>query len=83
MNCAMGRESIFFGQSGFAVENYFQQWYHDSMTDTLTHLQTKQLDEEDAETSDSAPAFNLQKRDYDLDPTRYGDWELNGKCVDF
>jgi len=18
-----------------------------------------------------------------LDPTRYGDWELNGKCVDF
>ncbi|MES2985193.1 MAG: DUF1674 domain-containing protein [Pseudomonadota bacterium] len=27
-----------------------------------------------------APAAPAKPR---LDPTRYGDWELNGKCVDF
>ena len=39
-------------------------------------------EEGDAETSGSAPV-NLQQRRYDLDPTRYADWELNGRCIDF
>lgn len=32
---------------------------------------------------DVAAPINLQKRDYALDATRFGDWELNGRCVDF
>ncbi len=41
---------------------------------------------EDDNNSDAAEAptpVNLQKRAYELDPVRYGDWELNGRCVDF
>jgi hypothetical protein len=28
-------------------------------------------------------AEELGGRKQELDPTRYGDWEINGKCVDF
>lgn len=27
--------------------------------------------------------INLQKRKGDVEATRYGDWELNGRCIDF
>lgn len=49
----------------------------------------KNVDTESEETADEsseaeAPKpVNLQKRDYDLDAVRYGDWELNGRCIDF
>ena len=31
------------------------------------------------------PVSQKQERDksQDLDPTRYGDWERNGRCIDF
>ncbi|MDX2095313.1 MAG: DUF1674 domain-containing protein [Alphaproteobacteria bacterium] len=32
-----------------------------------------------AATTEAKPAPSPAR----LDPTRYGDWELNGKCVDF
>jgi hypothetical protein len=32
--------------------------------------------------SDSGPVEEIGGRD-GLDPTRYGDWEKNGRCVDF
>ena len=31
--------------------------------------------------TEAAPSEKPEK--VRLDPTRYGDWELNGKCVDF
>jgi hypothetical protein len=33
--------------------------------------------------STTPPPINLQKRDYELDAVRFGDWELNGRCIDF
>ncbi len=46
------------------------------------------------ESSDSRPANTVRPNDDDagpaefggrngLDPTRYGDWEKNGRCIDF
>ena len=35
---------------------------------------------EDAAAADAAPETAKLPR---LEPTRYGDWELKGKCVDF
>jgi len=29
------------------------------------------------------PAVEIGGRASGLDPTRYGDWELNGRCIDF
>jgi hypothetical protein len=34
------------------------------------------------ETVPPAPAKEIGGRD-GLDPTRYGDWEKNGRCIDF
>lgn len=31
----------------------------------------------------SEPATPEEPKKIRLDPTRYGDWEMNGKCVDF
>lgn len=36
----------------------------------------------DPSLAESAPALTAAKPAR-LEPTRYGDWELNGKCVDF
>jgi hypothetical protein len=30
-----------------------------------------------------APVAEIGGRASGLDPTRYGDWELNGRCIDF
>ncbi len=38
-------------------------------------------EEGDSSTSDSAPAEIGGRKG--PDPTRYGDWEIGGKCVDF
>lgn len=38
---------------------------------------------EDTGEGEGAPRPVTGKRRYDLDPTRYGDWELNGRCIDF
>lgn len=52
-------------------------------------LKPANADAEDTDADDASSdgaakiPFNLQKRDYELDAVRYGDWELNGKCVDF
>jgi hypothetical protein len=51
----------------------------DSMTDSKqptadTELPETPMVEVEAEAAPKKPR---------LDPTRYGDWELNGKCVDF
>lgn len=39
-----------------------------------------QLDEKTPETEQPAKEIGGAKRP---EPTRFGDWELNGKCVDF
>lgn len=33
--------------------------------------------------ADSQPPRELGGRKTGLDPTRYGDWEKNGRCIDF
>ncbi|HEY0178416.1 MAG TPA: DUF1674 domain-containing protein [Dokdonella sp.] len=33
--------------------------------------------------SPSAPPREIGGRSDGLDPTRYGDWEKNGRCIDF
>lgn len=38
---------------------------------------------EEAEVPAPPPALNPGKRKADVDPTRFGDWELNGRCIDF
>lgn len=38
---------------------------------------------EDASTARVAPAAEIGGRESELDPTRYGDWEKNGRCIDF
>lgn len=53
------------------------------MKDTQTP-NTKNNEEEDNASSDHASTpINLQKRKAEVEPTRYGDWELNGRCIDF
>ena len=43
-----------------------------------------QSEDEDNTSSGETPApINLQKRMGDVEATRYGDWELNGRCIDF
>lgn len=40
----------------------------------------------DAEETDAEGASTpevIGKRKEAVDPTRYGDWELNGRCIDF
>ena len=39
--------------------------------------------EAENEDASGAGVVNLQKRKGDVEPTRYGDWELNGRCIDF
>lgn len=58
----------------------------DKETKDKTAEKLKETDEEEGESSgdDGAPTIiNLQKRKGDVEPTRYGDWELNGRCIDF
>jgi hypothetical protein len=31
----------------------------------------------------AAPVSEIGGRESGLDPTRYGDWEKNGRCIDF
>lgn len=45
-----------------------------------TPLQSAPVPETPSETEDKPPQMPEKLR---LEPTRYGDWELNGKCVDF
>jgi len=49
---------------------------------------TDNQDQQDAShTPEKAPAFAPRERATpegdELDPTRYGDWEKNGRCIDF
>lgn len=49
-----------------------------------TEEQDSDYQDSDSATESEAPKpINLQKRDYDLDPVRFGDWEINGRCIDF
>jgi len=38
---------------------------------------------EPRETADMARPTEYGGRRDGLDPTRYGDWEMNGRCIDF
>lgn len=51
----------------------------------LNKMANTAADESDASNEDSSEpqGVNPQKRKADVEPTRYGDWELNGRCVDF
>lgn len=42
--------------------------------------EAKPLDVEDKDTSKMPKEINGRKG---LEPTRYGDWEKNGRCIDF
>lgn len=37
----------------------------------------------DPSTPGALPSDEIGGRDSGLDPTRYGDWEKNGRCIDF
>lgn len=57
---------------------------------TQSHENTKSTDEKTLAPQEAAPAdinADLEKeyggRKDGLEPTRFGDWELKGKCVDF
>ncbi len=47
--------------------------------------QTKQQDVQITEGSAEQPTApaEIGGRKNGLDPTRYGDWEMNGRCIDF
>ena len=52
------------------------------------HPQTKELHQEAGDAGprgiDSLPADpSLESKSTRPDPTRYGDWELKGRCIDF
>ena len=58
----------------------------DKETKDKTAGKLKETEEQTHKSSgdDGAPTIiNLQKRKGDVEPTRYGDWELNGRCIDF
>ncbi len=56
------------------------------MTDTPTTEQRPDPDasreEEQSGSTESRPK-EIGGRSRGLDPTRYGDWEKNGRCIDF
>jgi len=63
--------------------------YNSTMA-TKDHAQTPEhpSDSGDAESSPSTPEPQSSPREIGgrkkgLDPTRYGDWEKNGRCIDF
>jgi hypothetical protein len=47
----------------------------------------KQDDSEDSKVDDTSPAVEVRPKEVGgrggLEPTRYGDWEKAGRCVDF
>lgn len=57
------------------------------MTDKKLSKPTADGASESSDGSSGAPAaptpINLQKRQGEVEATRYGDWELNGRCIDF
>ena len=50
--------------------------------DTAPNPVASELPVSPQETEPPAPAQEIGGRD-GLDPTRYGDWEKNGRCIDF
>ncbi len=42
-----------------------------------------QTDETESPDSDKSSPREIGGRKSGLDPTRYGDWEKNGRCIDF
>jgi hypothetical protein len=57
-----------------------------SLKDTVIRIQpiselTKSTDHKDENTTDGPAEIGGRKNG--LDPTRYGDWEKNGRCIDF
>lgn len=59
------------------------------MTDEIKNQSNSKpsLDDEALNTEGQDPVQKTLKKELGgrqgLEPTRYGDWELNGKCVDF
>jgi len=57
-----------------------------SLKDTVIRIQpiselNKSTDHKDNKTTDGSAEIGGRKTG--LDPTRYGDWEKNGRCIDF
>ena len=42
-----------------------------------------QVDDDDSSNPPETPPREIGGRKTGLDPTRYGDWEKNGRCIDF
>lgn len=53
----------------------------------MTENDTDSSEPKPEPTTDTTPATVKRERPTpegdDLDPTRYGDWEKNGRCIDF
>jgi hypothetical protein len=69
-------------------------WHNSGMTDTAPKERLSGSDEPEAnspESSDPTATHDADKADRPReiggrkgpDPTRYGDWEKNGRCIDF
>lgn len=48
--------------------------------DNTTQEQQQSVDEKIVKTGNAAEEFGGREG---LEPTRYGDWEKNGRCIDF
>jgi len=46
-------------------------------------VDTVQVDGDDTSNPSESPPREIGGRKTGLDPTRYGDWEKNGRCIDF
>lgn len=55
------------------------------MSDTTTPSESKAapVPAQPSSAPSTQSAENVNRADYKLDPTRYGDWEKNGRCIDF
>lgn len=60
---------------------------HCTMSDTESPAESVKMPAnervEDTSTARETPAAEIGGRESGLDPVRYGDWEKNGRCIDF
>lgn len=55
----------------------------DSPAETATSASGDRLEGQMPARAVPAPAREIGGRESGLDPVRYGDWEKNGRCIDF
>lgn len=54
-----------------------------SPAENASSTSSDSLEEETRARAEQAPVKEVGGRESELDPVRYGDWEKNGRCIDF